>query len=280
MANAAALIQESLWRNNRDFRALPRVAQCTYVQLCSTRDLDCAGQITLNVGMLAKACDEVTADDLASDLKTLEAARFVFVDEDTDELLIRSYLRLVSARSPNAYKAALKAAKLVNSPKLRHELAIELRRIGKADATAIANDIDPADIPSEPHPNPIGNPSERGIPSEPHAEPPVSVPVRYQSSPSVVGYVERAPDPEPPTKCQRHRGVENPPGCIGCQRAREAHEAWDGRQELARRRALADLAQRKRDCPDCDDWGRVEFVDEDGTESLRECPNNHDGGES
>jgi hypothetical protein len=277
VANGGALIQESLWRNNREFRELPRSAQCTYVQLCSTRDLDCAGQLTLNVAVLAKACDELTIEHVWRDLKILETARFIFVDTDTDEMLIRSYVRLVSARSPNAYKAALRAAKLISSPKLRHELALELLRLNRSDAASTAAEIDPVQTPSEPHRNGVHIPSERGIPSGSHPEPPVPVPVRYQYSPSVVGSVGEGP---PARYCPKHMpdGTDSP--CGACKDHRIAFEAWEtthqpqppepkttptllpAEQEARRRAGIPD-------CPLCDDNG--DAINDNGEPLGWEC---------
>lgn len=267
MANAAALIQESLWRNNPDFRRLPRTAQCTFVQLCSTRDLDCAGQLTVHIDLLAKACDEITVEDLWHDLKSLEVARFIFVDTDTDEMLIRSYVRLVSARSPNAYRSALKAAKMINSPKLRVELAKELRRLGKADASVTADEIMPDETPSESHLDPIETPSRSDIPSEPHREPPVSVPVLGHLS-SCGGQVGRGAPPNP--YCQKHpNGTERP--CGGCKLAKDARADWDAETKRLDKKRLADFWDEVRACDDCDPYGRLE----DGNELAGRCKN-HD----
>lgn len=252
MANGAALIHESLWRQDRQFRSLPRLAQCTYLQLLSQKDLDCAGVLTLHVELLAKGCGELTVDDLMSDLKVLEENRFIFVDIDTDELLIRSYLRLASAKSPNAYKSALRVARMVHSPKIRAELAKELRRLGRKDATETAEEIspsgpgtDPDPTPSECPPEPITNPSGGGIPSGTHPEPPVPVPVTGSLT-SVGGYVGESP----PEFCPKHPGGTDKP-CGGCKKARENHEAWQASQrndELSRRRHLREIAD---NCPIC-----------------------------
>lgn len=267
MANAAALIQESLWRRDKEFRALPRLAQCAFLQLLSTKDVDCAGVLTLNVDILAKGCHELTVEAFWHDLKTLEEARFIFVDQDTDELLIRSYLRLVSVRSPNAYKSALKAARLVDSPKLRQELALELRRLDRADATAVANEITPAETPSRSHPDPIQIPSERDIPSESHSKPPVSVPVQYQYSPSVDGCFRE----EPPPFCHRHMPNGTNAPCGACRQAREQHETWKAGQASAAAELNAAFWREVIACPDCDERGWIES-DEDG---FGRCPN-HD----
>lgn len=243
MANAFAMIDESLWRRDRDFRALPRHAQCTFLQVLSQRDVDCAGILTLHLDLLAKGCDEITIDDVSRDLKTLETRRFIYADDDTDELLIRSYARRVSARSPNALKAALKAAKTVSSPKLRHVLATELRRLDRADATTIADQIDPgppagqnpSEPPTEGIPEPIRTPSERGNPSERDTEPPSCSSVVDAAAPTVGSYLggatPKTPPPqtteEPPRRCPKHADTDDPPLCGNCAEARRANDKWN-----------------------------------------------------
>lgn len=260
MANAAALIRESLWRD-KDFRQLPRLAQCMYMQLLSQKDLDCSGVLTLHLELLAKGCDEVVVDDIRGDLKTLETARYVFVDEETDELLIRSYVRLVSAKSPNAWKSVFKSARMVASTKIRRELAVELRRVNRKDADDLADEIDPGDNPLEPHRNPIPTPSERDIPSEPHSEPPRSVPVvgHLTSRSTQVGE-------QPPPICPRHEENSDVP-CSACRKRRiwdENSRAVQARDDLERRRSVkAAAADARRACQFCDDDGWM--LDIDGT---------------
>jgi hypothetical protein len=257
MANAAALIRESIWRDG-DFRKLPRMAQCMYLQVLSQKDLDCAGVLTLHLELLAKGCAELTVEDIRGDLKVLETARFVFVDEDTDELLIRSYAREVSAKSPNAWKSAFKAARMIQSPKLRTELATELRRIRRADATELANELNPIQTPSQSHTNPIQTPSGRDIPSEPHSDPPRLVPVVGHLSLVSTQVGER-----PSEFCSQHpSGTDDK--CRPCGRARESYQQrmneWRGLIAAVREKAIAD-------CPLCDDFGDIAVSDN----SIRKC---------
>jgi len=260
MANAQALISHGLWKD-QDFRRLPRTAQCTYVQLLSLRDLDCAGVLTLNLGVWAKGCDELTVDGIKADLDMLEQARFVVVDYDTDEALIRSYARLVSSRSPNAWKAAVKSAGMIASPKLRRVLAAELRRIdNRLDAAEVADRIDPDHTPSESHPNHIQmgsggdqdavrTPSERvnpiGMGFEGDSKPRRSVPVPDPVSPSVGGHLGGRP------RCKKHPEGNAAEPCGACKAVREwdaAAEAARQADELAARRRLREIAEQ---CPIC-----------------------------
>lgn len=261
MANAAALINEGLWRKDKAFQALPRMAQCTFLQVLSQKDLDCAGVLTLYLELLAKGCNELTVDQLEADFTTLEKARFLFVDYDTDELLIRSYVRLVSVKSPNAWKSAFKSARLVVSEKIRHELAVELRRIRRSDADALAAEIDPNPNPSEPHRNPIPNPSEGDNPSESHSEPPRSVPVVGHLT-SVGSSVGEGPRPNCPKHKENHDGP-----CPACQRRREWDEAKARAieaDELDQKRKAREIAA---NCSLCKGTNLIEV----GDNEVRRC---------
>lgn len=85
--------------------------------------------------------------------------------------------------------------------------------------------------------------------------------------------------PRPSDRCERHRGLSNPPACRACADARHRAEAWDTAHAAAeterRQRFTADL----RGCDDCDEHGWV--LDEDpesGEQSVSRCPR-HDWGQ-
>lgn len=263
MPNAAALIDEGLWRRDREFRTLPRLAQCTYLQLLSQKDLDCAGVLTLHVEILIQGCAELTSDALWQDFKTLETARFIFVDADTYELFVRSYLRRISARSPNAYKSALRSARMVVSPKIRAELAAELRRLGRKDAVAVADEIDP----SEHDPDPIGTPSESRPEGVSLSNPPVSVPVLVPVLTSQGGSVGENP---PPEFCDKHPGGTDA-NCFACGVRRKARQQWGQQYRDLQARQRAEFWLAVRACTDCDEHGHIA----DGNSSLTRCPNHN-----
>jgi hypothetical protein len=263
VANAAALINEGLWRKDKEFQKLPRLAQCTFCQVLSCKDLDTAGVLTLNMDLLAKACEELTVEQLRADFAVLEGSRFLFVDYDTDELFIRSYVRRVSVKNRNSWHSVPKNSRLVASEKIRHELATELRRLNRKDASEVADEIDPVGTPSEPPPDPVSTTSRSGTPSQPPRDGDSQVPVLVQGSSSVGGSVgERPPRPE----CPDHE--ENSEGrCGPCMRRRRWDEKYADQVEAdeleLRRRWKAIEAEALRDCLHCDDDGWI--LAEDGT---------------
>lgn len=278
MANAAGMLKESIWRD-KDFRALPRTAQTTYAQLISQKELDRAGMQPLQVTKWAKGCDEVTDADIWADLKVLEERRFVFVDEDTDELFVRSYMRQCEVvRYPNILKNALRCAGLVASEKIRRELAAELRRLRKADAVRKADEIDPdppngsetQTNPSETVPEPL-NPS--GTVLEPQGYGPGSGTVTLGSS--QVGVDD--PHTPPSRFCENHpNGTRQ--NCGPCANARKVFEAWrDDQDAVAAEQAAQSgkasqyLAQLRAACPDCDEAGWAIGDDGQPVEPARRC---------
>lgn len=261
MANAQALINEGLWRRDKDFQKLPRMAQCTYIQILSQKDLDTAGVLTLYLELLAKVCDELTTEQLQADFAVLEERRFVFVDYDTDELFIRSYARLVSAKSPNAWLSVPKNARMIASEKIRRELAAELRRIKRKDAADLAAEIDPDGTPLEPLRNPIPTPSEGDNPSEPGRDPRSLVPVLVPESLPVSGNSGEGRRPE----CRKHEENFDGP-CLRCKQRREwddEHAAKAETDELnsKRQQRAAELAAIA-DCQLCDEAGWLQETDD------------------
>ncbi|ANN16216.1 hypothetical protein SD37_11570 [Amycolatopsis orientalis] len=280
MAREHARILTRIW-SDADFCALPIADQRLYFQLLSQKNLSQAGVLPLQIRKLAKGSAETTEDDVVATLKRLEAARFVFVDADTEEVLIRSFIRNDGVmKIPNVFKAALRAATTVESPLLREVLAEELRRTRRKDAIAVADELSPKEL--ERVPEPISNLS--GTNSEPlkvrdEIPEPQGEGEGEGEGESFVGgdfkedvrerrqVADDRPDSwqSPPSRCPEHRNTEKPPPCGKCATARQARERWDADQgRAAAERRTADARQRATDraraiaaCDLCDDDGQI-----------------------
>ena len=246
MANAAAFIQQSIWRDEH-WRSLSRAAQALYLQLLSQKELDCAGILPLQPNKWAKGCNELTAAQVVTDLDELQQARFVYYDVDTDELFVRSYMRNSNVmKSPNMRRAATRAAVLVGSEFLKPLLAAELRAVGEAmndaECLAAAEKINPSGTPPEPFPKG----SNRTV-REPFVEPSGV----GEGVGTGVTLASNHLGEEPPQFCSSHpNGTDK--GCHPCGRARLKHEAWleDQQQnELEIRRRAKQLRD---NCPVCE----------------------------
>jgi hypothetical protein len=128
MARTHGRIYSRIW--DGDFRDLSRNAQWTYKFLLSQADLNQAGLIGLRLRRWADSALDVSPDDLLGDLEELERARWVVVDHDAEEVLVRTFIRNDGVyRQPNVMLAAGNDAREMRSPKLRAALLLELDRI-------------------------------------------------------------------------------------------------------------------------------------------------------
>jgi hypothetical protein len=152
-------IESSIWQDG-DFRALSTDAQWLYMALLSQTDLSLAGVVHLSRVRWAKLADDMTPERLDDALKALDAGRFLVVDLDDEEVLIRSFARRetqwANPKRRGGYKAALD---MVNSAFIRDALTDELRRIGRAlDGSEIGEAIEtglPIEDQSRFNPDPI-----------------------------------------------------------------------------------------------------------------------------
>lgn len=139
-----ARIFTSIW-NDEAFLALSPREQRMYFFLLSQRDLSFCGVLSLRMRRWARSARDLTAAQVEEDLEGLaqpfrqglaegsseESGRpLVVVDEDTEEVFVRSLIRHDGIwKIPNLLKSAREAATLVESPTILAELLYELRRI-------------------------------------------------------------------------------------------------------------------------------------------------------
>lgn len=288
MAREHARILCSVWRPGDDFRNRSPEAQRLYFLICSQRELNNAGVITLMVNKWSRCSAHTTPEDIETALAELEEHRYVVVDRDTEELLVRTFIRNDGvAKQPNVLKSALRLAAQIESESLRAALAYELVRLGNRSAMETAAEIAPAvvqrhhgDSSMNPSSNPCRNPSstpEKNPSHSPEKNPSPS-PAGWGGGrgkgvspvPEVagVGGNEPAPAPQPmdPTnpRCARHRDVpaDDPgPNCRQCRDVRlQAERADTARADVERRsrdswRAVVDA------CDECDHNGKIERSD-------------------
>jgi hypothetical protein len=140
MAREFAKVYMSIW-GNPDFTRLTVGAQRLYMFLISQPDLSRAGTITLAFNRWQSRTADYEREALLTDLAELARARFVVVDEATEELLIRSYIRNDEGwKSPNIMIAVAGASKQVMSETLRAVIAQEVARIDTAGLPVKVNE--------------------------------------------------------------------------------------------------------------------------------------------
>jgi len=130
MARSYANVLTAIWRDD-DFRELSAGAQRTYLMLVTQANISAAGTLPLTVVRWAANARDTTAASVRDDLAELEKGRFIVVDEATEELLVRSFVRHDNGyRNPKRRPAILDAAGEVASDALRVALVGEFARLG------------------------------------------------------------------------------------------------------------------------------------------------------
>lgn len=129
MARDHARVLIRIWADE-DWKALTSTEQWLYELLLSQEGINRAGLIDLHPRRWAQLASDMTIETIQKALRGLENARFVAVDADTEEVLVRSFIRNDGVvRQPNVLKNALNSARQVQSRRLREILAEELRRM-------------------------------------------------------------------------------------------------------------------------------------------------------
>lgn len=129
MARNEARVLVEIW-DDADFLALSPMAQRMFLFLISQRDLEHTGVIGLRERRWVKRAAGLTMGEVVAALGELEHSRFVVVDEDEAELLVRSFIRRDKVfKQPNVMRAAMDRIETIKSRKIREELLVELHRI-------------------------------------------------------------------------------------------------------------------------------------------------------
>ncbi|WP_181785617.1 hypothetical protein [Streptomyces phytophilus] len=129
MARGHGRILTSIWEDP-DFLALDERAQRLYLFLISQPNLNHAGLLDLTLRRWARKARGLTVAELEKRIADLEDARFVVVDEDTEELLIRSFVRNDGVwRMPKVMGAMVSGALEMTSRRLQRALLAEMDRV-------------------------------------------------------------------------------------------------------------------------------------------------------
>jgi hypothetical protein len=117
-------IKVEVWESGSDYRRLPAEAQWAYQMLVSQPSVTMIGLLDYAPRKWARLAAGMTEERLEAYVVTLEQARYVIVDRDSDELLIRSFVKHDEPwRLPNLLTSARTAFRAVESPPIRGYLA-------------------------------------------------------------------------------------------------------------------------------------------------------------
>lgn len=122
-------IQATIW-NDPEFIALEAGPQRLYMFLLSQPDLSHAGLVPMRVRRWAMKVRLGTPATITADLGDLENHRFIVTDKDTEEVLVRTFVRNDGVyKQPKVMMRMREDAHQIESPKLRSAFRSELDRL-------------------------------------------------------------------------------------------------------------------------------------------------------
>lgn len=131
MARTESRTKTGIW-NDDEFCKLPRDAQHRYWQLYSQSNITLCGVIAYTPGRWTRQSADDGLEALMVDLKLLEDQRYIVADFDTEEVLVRSFMRNDGVwKSPKTRGAAKSASASVISSALRSALECEMARLSE-----------------------------------------------------------------------------------------------------------------------------------------------------
>lgn len=131
MARDHARIKLSIW-DDHDFLALRVAEQHAYFTLASHKGLSRCGVVTFIPSHFEDLAKDQTAGRLRAAVKTLRHSRFIVVDDRTQELLVRTYVRHDGVFDRvNMGKAVGSAFEAIVSDSIKRAIGDELARLMK-----------------------------------------------------------------------------------------------------------------------------------------------------
>jgi len=126
-------LKASIWTDD-NFTSLASAAQRLYVVIVSQPSITLCGVIQPSYKRWATFAPDTTVEDIQLAAKTLEEHKFIEVDDETDELLVRSFVRHgVALASDNAVVGMSRAFETIHSKVLRKVVIEELRKVQHKD---------------------------------------------------------------------------------------------------------------------------------------------------
>lgn len=250
MSREHAALQHRIWRD-QDFTRQDPDAILLYLFLLSQQDLSYAGSLHLRPRQWARSLPTLGEDRIRAAVDRLTANRYVLVDEDTEELLIRTFVRNDELwKMPRMLELAVKQAARIESDRLREAFGAELLRIAPllkretdkqrehlAEVLAAAKEFT-GGVASTllATPDPALDP--------PPAATPESTPAEGVPQPPGLGAGAGAPAPKAP-QTPRKRGAASPRPRQSCDRHGRPREGCDA---CARAQALAAVPPQCGEC--------------------------------
>ena len=175
MARDHARIRLDIWVDE-DFADLPSTSQWLYTRLLTHGGLTYCGVVEWRPKRLAQSAPDLTATDVEMFAAPLEDRNFLIIDRDTEECLVRSFVKHDGLLDKwNLAAAVARTFTAVSSKAIRGAIVHELQKLRKDnpeyrgwtrdDVKKVLRrtPIDPAEARAMTQPNPTDRPSERGV---------------------------------------------------------------------------------------------------------------------
>ena len=129
MARDRANINTGIWTDD-EFIDITRDEQWLYFLLMTDPKLSYAGVTDWRPGRLAQRSSNTTKEDIEQAGAMLQAGRYIFIDEDTEEVLVRSFLRHDGLlKQPRLGVSMFNAYGSIASKDIRKVVIHELKRL-------------------------------------------------------------------------------------------------------------------------------------------------------
>lgn len=130
MARNYGNIAVAIWRDP-DFTALSVNAQRTYMLLITQHDISSVGTLAITLRRWSRMASDASQECLSDGLKELEAARFIVIDWEGEEILVRTFVKWDGGHTnPKRISSILSAAAAVTSPIIGPVMSTELDSLG------------------------------------------------------------------------------------------------------------------------------------------------------
>ncbi|MDQ5860655.1 MAG: hypothetical protein M3536_00120 [Actinomycetota bacterium] len=129
MARDRANINTNIW-TDQDWRNLPIAQQHLYLLLTSHPTLSYAGVVDWREARLAAMTADATPESIRGAAEGLQSERFVFIDDETEEILVRSFLRHDGLlKQPKLSISMVNAFGAIASARIREVVTFELQKL-------------------------------------------------------------------------------------------------------------------------------------------------------
>ncbi len=191
MAREYARVKVTIWADP-DFRTLSPGAQHLYFLLLTSASLNLAGVADWRPGRLAQMSSGWTVNAVKKAGAELEARRYIVIDEASEEVLVRSFVRHDGVlKSPNIAASMVKDYASIGSVEIMRVVAEEVRRAASEDPT-LKGLPSVRELLSEPMSNQVGT-----LPREFPSSSPIPQPTTSNQQPATSNQQPATPgDPE------------------------------------------------------------------------------------